>query len=196
MGKVIVQASMSLDGFIADTNDQVGPLFDWFDNGDVEFSGSDSSMVFHISRASADYLRAAWSNIAVDVIGRRLFDLTNGWNGRPAVGEAVFVVTHEPPTDWPFPDAPFSFVTDGVQSAVAQAQAFAGDKDVSLTAGNLVGQALRAGLVDELRIDLVPVVFGSGVRYFGNYDESTLLLEDPEIVQGDRVTHLHYRIRK
>lgn len=196
MGKVIVQASMSLDGFIADTNDQVGPLFDWFDNGDVEFSGSDPSMVFHISRASADYLRAAWSNIAVDVIGRRLFDLTNGWNGRPAVGEAVFVVTHEPPTDWPFPDAPFSFVTDGVQSAVAQAQAFAGDKDVSLTAGNLVGQALRAGLVDELRIDLVPVVFGSGVRYFGNYDESTMLLEDPEIVQGDRVTHLHYRIRK
>jgi hypothetical protein len=62
--------------------------------------------------------------------------------------------------------------------------------------GNLVGQALRAGLVDELRIDLVPVVFGSGVRYFGNYDESTRLLEDPEIVQGDRVTHLHYRIRK
>jgi len=70
MGKVIVQASMSLDGFIADTNDQVGPLFDWFDNGDVEFSGSDPSMVFHISRASADYLRTAWSNIAVDVIGR------------------------------------------------------------------------------------------------------------------------------
>jgi dihydrofolate reductase len=94
MGKVIVQASMSLDGFIADTNDQVGPLFDWFDNGDVEFSGSDPSMVFHISRASADYLRTAWSNIAVHVIGRRLFDLTNGWNGRPAVGEAVFVVTH------------------------------------------------------------------------------------------------------
>jgi dihydrofolate reductase len=83
-----------------------------------------------------------------------------------------------------------------VQSPVAQAQAFAGDKDVSLTAGNLVGQALRAGLVDELRIDLVPVVFGSGVRYFGNYDESTLLLEDPEIVQGGRVTHLHHRIRK
>jgi dihydrofolate reductase len=153
-------------------------------------------MVFHISRASADYLRMAWSNIAVDVIGRRLFDLTHGWNGRPAVGEAVFVVTHEPPTDWPFPDAPFTFVTDGVQSAVAQAQAFAGERDVSLTAGNLAGQALRTGLVDELRIDLVPVVFGSGVRYFGNYDESTLLLEASEIVQGDRVTHLHYRTRK
>jgi dihydrofolate reductase len=196
MGKVVVQASMSLDGFIADTNDQVGPLFDWYGNGEVEFTGSDPNMVFHVSRASAKYLGTAWSNVAVDVIGRRLFDLTNGWHGRPAVGEAVFVVTHEPPTDWPFPDAPFSFVTEGVQSAVAQAQAFAGDKDVSLSAGNLAGQAFRAGLIDEVRIDLVPVVFGSGVRYFGNYDESRLLLEDPDVVQGDRVTHLHYRVRK
>jgi dihydrofolate reductase len=67
---------------------------------------------------------------------------------------------------------------------------------VSLSAGNLAGQAFRAGLIDEVRIDLVPVVFGSGVRYFGNYDESKLLLEDPDIVQGDRVTHLHYRVRK
>jgi len=54
------------------------------------------------------------------VIGRRLFDLTNGWNGCPAVGNAVFVVTHQPPTDWPYPDAPFTFVTDGLHSALAQ----------------------------------------------------------------------------
>jgi dihydrofolate reductase len=196
MGKVIVQASMSLDGFIADSNDQVGPLFDWYDNGDVEITGSDPSLVFHVSAASADYLRSAWSNIAVDVIGRRLFDLTNGWNGRPAVGEAVLVVTHEPPTDWPFPGAPFTFITDGLQSAVSRAQAFAGERDVSLTAGNLAGQALRAGLIDEVLIDLVPVVFGAGVRYFGDYAGSPLLLADPKIVQGDRVTHLRYRMRK
>jgi len=117
MGKVIVQASMSLDGFIADNKDQ---LFDWYGNGDVEFTGSDPDMVFHLSAASADYLRKAWSNVAADVIGRRLFDLTNGWHGRPAVGDAVFVVTHEPPTDWPYPDAPFTFVTDGVESALAR----------------------------------------------------------------------------
>ncbi len=67
------------------------------------------------------------------MIGRRLFDLTNGWNGRPAVGNAVFVVTHQPPTDWPYPDAPFTFVTDGLNSAIAQAQAAAGDRDVSIT---------------------------------------------------------------
>jgi dihydrofolate reductase len=196
MGKVITQASMSLDGFISDTNDQVGPLFDWYGNGDVEVSGSDPNMVFHTSAASADYLRKAWSNIAADVIGRRLFDLTNGWNGNPAVGDAVFVVTHEPPTDWPFPDAPFTFVTDGVESALAQAQAFAGEGDVSITSGNIAGQAFQAGLIDEVLIDLVPVVFGAGVRYFGDHDDSPLLLDDPEIVQGDRVTHMRYRVRK
>ena len=154
MGRVIVQASMSLDGFIADTKDQVGPLFDWYGNGDVEFTGSDPDMVFHVSAARADYLRKAWSNVAADVIGRRLFDLTNGWHGNRAVGDAVFVVTHEPPTDWPYPDAPFTFVTDGVEKCSGP------------------GTSLRPRT------------------------ETCRCLEDPEIVQGDRVTHLYYRVRK
>jgi dihydrofolate reductase len=192
MGKVIAQASMSLDGFIADSNDQADPLFDWYYNGNAGVTGTD----FRTSPASAEYLRAAWSAVGADVIGRRLFDLTNGWNGRPAVGDAVFVVTHQPPADWPYPDAPFTFVTDGLHSAIAQAQAVAGDRDVSITPGNIAGQAFQAGLIDEIRVDLVPVVFGTGVRYFGDYAGSPLLLDDPQIVQGDRVTHLHYRLRK
>jgi dihydrofolate reductase len=196
MGSVTMQASMSLDGFIADPSDAVGPLFDWYRNGDVEFTGADPDRVFHISAASAEYLREAWANVGAGVIGRRLFDITNGWNGRPPVGEAVFVVTHRPPADWDFPDAPFTFVTDGVASAVAQAKAYSPDKVVSLTPGNVGGQAVAAGLVDEVRVDLVPVVFGAGVRYFGDYTGSPLLLEDPRMVQGDRVTHLHYRLRR
>ncbi|HEX6674241.1 MAG TPA: dihydrofolate reductase family protein [Actinomycetes bacterium] len=196
MGSVVMQASMSLDGYIADPSDNVGPLFDWYGNGDVEFTGADPDRVFRVSAASADYLRSAWANVTAGVIGRRLFDLTNGWNGRPPVGEAVFVVTHRPPTDWDFPEAPFTFVTDGVASAVAQAKAAAGDKDLSVTPGNVGGQALQAGLVDEVRVDLVPVVLGAGVRYFGDYAGSPLLLENPEVVHGDRVTHLHYRLRK
>jgi dihydrofolate reductase len=70
------------------------------------------------------------------------------------------------------------------------------ERDVSLSAGNLAGQAFRAGLIDEVRIDLVPVVIGAGVRYFGDYADALLLLEEPGIVQGNRVTHLHYRVRK
>ncbi|HEX6757711.1 MAG TPA: dihydrofolate reductase family protein [Propionibacteriaceae bacterium] len=87
-------------------------------------------------------------------------------------------------------------MTDGVRSALAQAQVFAGERDVSITAGNLAGQAFQAGLIDEVLIDLVPVVFGAGVRFFGDYCQSPLLLDDPEIVQGDRVTHLRYQVRK
>jgi hypothetical protein len=123
---------MSLDGFIADTSDAVGPLFDWYGNGDVEVTGADPDRVFRTSAATGDYLRTAWGNIGAAVIGRRLFDLTNGWGGRPAIGEAVFVVTHQAPGDWSHPDAPFTFVTDGLRSAIAQAQVFAGHRDVAL----------------------------------------------------------------
>jgi dihydrofolate reductase len=195
MGKVIAAAAMSLDGFIADTSDAVGPLFDWYGNGDVEVTGADPDRIFHTCAATADYLRGAWANIGAAVIGRRLFDLTNGWDGRPAIGDAVFVVTHQAPAAWSHPEAPFTFVTNGLRSAIAQAKAFAGNRDVSLTAGNLTGQAIAAGLVDELSVSLVPVVFGSGIRFFGDYAGSPLLLDNPQVVQGDRVTHLHYRAR-
>ena len=196
MATVITQASMSLDGYIADPSDNVGPLFDWYGNGDVEVTGADPDRVFRVSAASAEYLRRAWSDAVAGVIGRRLFDLTNGWNGRPPVGEAVFVVTHRPPRDWDFPDAPFTFVTDGVASAIAQAKEFAGDRVVAVNPGNVGGQAFAAGLVDEVLVDLVPVVFGAGVRYFGDYAGSPLLLGNPEVVQGDRVTHLRYQVRR
>ena len=196
MAKVITQASMSLDGYIGDLSDNVGLLFDWSSAGDVEVTGADPNMVFRVSAPSAKYLRQAWVNIRASVIGRRLFDVANGWDGRPPVGEAVFVVTHQAPSDWEFPEAPFTFVSDGVESAVSQAKSFAADKDVSLSAGNIGGQAFEAGLVEEVRVDLVPVVLGGGKGYFGEYAGSPLLLENPQVVEGDGVTHLHYRLRK
>ena len=194
---VIAAAAVSLDGFVADEQDAVGPLFDWYDNGTVEVYGTDPGRAFHLSPASAEYLNRVWGAIGASVIGRHLFDLTDGWGGVPAVGGHVFVVSRRPePAEWRarFPDAPFTFVS-GVEDGVARATAFAEDRDVSLTAGNLTGQALAAGLVDELSLALVPVVFGSGVRFFGDYAGAQVLLDDPEIVAGDRVTHLHYRVR-
>jgi dihydrofolate reductase len=196
MSKVIARASVSLDGFIADPLDAVGPLFDWYGNGDVAWGGGDPERVFHVSAASAKHLAESWGRVGACVIGRRLFDITNGWNGRPAVGDAVFVVTHKPPADWPFPDAPFTFVTDGLAGAIEQAKAAAGGRDVSLTGGDLLGQALEAGLVDEICVDLVPVVFGAGVKFFGSFAGPARLLENPEIVRGDRVTHLRYALRQ
>src|SRR5262249_11910307 len=129
MGKVIAEAAMSLDGFIADTSDAVGPLVDFYGNGGGEVRGADPDGVFRTTAATADYLRRVWGNIGAAVIGRRLFDLTDGWGGRPAIGDAVFVVTHEAPADWRYPDAPFTFVTDRLHAATPQAQAFPRRRD-------------------------------------------------------------------
>ena len=148
------------------------------------------------SQGSADYIANDLGAVGAAVIGRRLFDLTNGWGGVPAAGDHVFVVTHQAPADWPFPDAPFTFVTDGVASAVEQASAFAGDRAVSVTAGDIGGQALAAGVIDEVHMNVVPVVFGSGRKFFGSYDDGQLLLEDPRVIQGDRVVHTIYAVRK
>jgi dihydrofolate reductase len=198
MGKVIASATVSLDGFIADESDNVGPLFDWYFNGPVAFTGNDPDRVFKTSAASVAYTRRVWSAIGAEVVGRRLFDYVDGWAGVPPVGPAVFVVTHSAPAGWSaqYPAAPFTFVTDGLASAVAQAKAAAGDRDVSLTGGTLFGQALEQDLVDEISVELVPVVFGRGIPFFGSYAGRQVLLDDPEVVPGDRVTHLHYRVRR
>lgn len=188
--------AVSLDGYLADDHDEVGPLFDWYSNGQTPVVVNGEETGFRTSPQSAAYLSEAWSRVGAVVIGRRLFDLTNGWNGKPAVGDRVFVVTHSVPQDWEYlGTAPFTFVTDGVAAAVAQAREYAGaDRDVALNGGEVGGQALEAGLVDEVDMALVPVVFGSGRRFFGSA-EGPVLLEDPAVVQGDRVTHLRYRVR-
>jgi len=197
MGKAIMFAAVSLDGFVAADDDTVGPLFDWYENGDVAGSFSDTGRVFHTTQETADFLYALAPNMAATVIGRRLFDLTNGWGGVPANGEHVFVVTHEPPTDWEFRDtAPFTFVTD-VRAAIEQAKAFAGDRDVSVAAGQMAGEALRAGLIDQVVLNLVPAVLGSGRPFFGTGPMAEpMLFDDPRIVQGKQVTHLVYDVRR
>jgi dihydrofolate reductase len=198
MGKASIFAAVSLDGFIAADDDTVGPLFDWYDNGDVDVTFSDQQRVFRTTQATADFLNSTAPNMAAVVIGRRLFDLTDGWGGVPANGEHVFVVTHQPPTDWAYRDtAPFTFVTDGVRSAIEQAKAFAGDRDISVTAGEIGWQALREGLIDQVVMNLVPAVLGSGRPFFGTGGMAEpVLLEDPRIVQGRQVTHLVYDVRR
>jgi dihydrofolate reductase len=199
MGKAIMgAAAVSLDGFIADDNDGVGPLFDWLGNGDVAWSFPGSDDEVRTTRASADFMMSHYRDVAAVVIGRRVFDLTNGWNGKPAAGEHVFVVTHEPPTDWEHADtAPFTFV-DGVEKAIAVAKEFAGGRDVDVAAGQIGSQALKLGLIDQVVVNQVPVVFGSGRPFFATGAlAEPLRLENPTtIVSGDRVTHLVYDVVK
>lgn len=109
----------------------------------------------------------------------------------------VVVVTHRVPTGWAqsHPGAPFSFVTEGVEAAVTRAQQIAGDQTVFVSAGNFAGQCLELGLLDEVMIDLVPVVMGQGRPFFGQLSLGRVLLEDPTVcVQGRQVTHLVFPV--
>jgi dihydrofolate reductase len=192
MAVVVMHAVASADGFIADTDDEVGPLFEWYFNGDAEIVAGGP---FKVSKASIEYVRPMWQSIGATVIGRHLFDLTNGWEGSPPAGEHVVVVSHRPKPDGWHPEAAYHFADD-VTVAIAKARELAGSRVVALAAGDVGGQALALGLVDEVAMDVVPVVFGSGKRYFGPVD-SQHLLEDPDVViRGDRVLHLRYRVRR
>lgn len=198
MARVVMQAVVSVDGFIAGPDDQVGPLFDWYGNGDTDLTAHASGWTFHVSRSSAEYAQPLWDAIRIQVIGRHLFDLTNGWDGRAAAGEQLVVVTHRPlPGEWlaAHPDAR-THTADSVEAGIARAKQLAGDGLVCVSAGEVGGQAFAAGLVDEVAMDVAPVVLGEGVRFFGSHS-GVVLLDDPDrVVRGDRVLHLHYTIRR
>jgi dihydrofolate reductase len=187
-----MHAVVSVDGYIADEHDDVGPLFEWYFNGDTEIVAGGP---FKVSARSAEYVRPMWDSIGSMVIGRRLFDLTNGWEGRPPTGEHVVVVSHRPKPDGWHPEAAYDFVTD-LADAVARARKLAGGRTVAIAAGDVGGQAFALGLVDEVALDVVPVVFGSGKRYFGSVGGHHLLEDAHTAVQGDRVLHLRYRVRR
>jgi dihydrofolate reductase len=186
-------STVSVDGFVADSDDQPGPLFDWLTSGDVPL---DESGVLKVSQASYDYTRPNWDQIGVTIVGRHVFDLTEGWGGDPPGGiPHVVVVTHRPAPDGWNPEAPFHFV-DGIEGAIARAQELAGDRIIEVSAGDVAGQMLAAGLIDEVAMDVAPVVLGSGKRYFGAVDAQHLLEDAHVVIQGDRVLHLRYRVRR
>lgn len=193
MGDVVMYSSVSVDGFIADPNDQPGPLFDWLVCGDVPL---DESGVLKVSQTSYEYIRPYWDQIGATIVGRHVFDLTNGWDGIPPAGvDHVIVVTHRSrPEDWN-PTTPFLFV-DGIEAAIATARELAGDRIVEVAAGDVGGQVFSAGLIDEVRMDVAPVIFGSGKRYFGACHAQHLLEGPDEVIQGNRVLHLRYRVRR
>jgi dihydrofolate reductase len=197
MGIVTAAASMSLDGFIAHDDDTPGHLFDWYSAGDVEVPNAGDLPPFQLTRASADHWTAWRSSLGALVVGRRLFDLTDGWRGVHPLGVPVVVLTHSPPTDWAWAGPSTVFVTDGIGAAVATAQALAGDAVVGLAAGTVAGQALTARLLDRVDVDLVPVLLGSGRRFFADAVVDPELLSDPTVcVPSARVTHLSFPVRR
>ena len=198
MATVIMHAVVSVDGFIADENDDVGPLFEWYFNGDmpiVEERGERRHAPFRVSERSHAFVSSFWGSIGATIQGRHLFDLTNGWEAEPPAGDHLIVVSHRPkPEGWHGEaDVPFF---DDVAAAVDEAKRRAGARVVAVCAGDVGGQALALGLVDEVAMDVVPVVFGQGKRYFGPLDTMHRLDDPSVVIRGDRVLHLRYRVRR
>jgi dihydrofolate reductase len=201
MGKVMTGATMSLDGYIAGPDDTgFELLFKWYGAGDVAVPMPDSTAgvpASHVSKETAELMRKEMSGWGALVVGRHLYDLTHAWNGRHPLGVTTVVLTHHPPEDRPMADENFVFVTEGIEAAVAKAKEIAGDKHVAVNGGQMARQALEAGLLDEVGVDVVPVILGAGTPLFADLGFKPTEFEDPTlVVQGEGVTHLRYRVIK
>ncbi len=186
MGKVMFGLSVSLDGFIADKNDDVSLVFAWF-----------ASAWERLHEVAGDAL----NETGVVIMGRRSFDMIDGENG--------WVFPDGTAPDWPVivlqsqARAPvkkgkthYSFVTDGIQSAIAQARELAGEKNIGLHGASTVQQALKAGLLDELHLNIAHVLLCEGVRLFDHLGSEPIHLEHLRTLETPGATHLSFRVVK
>lgn len=199
MGSVVIGLSISLDGFIAGPNDGPGnplgdggeKLFEWMSAG-PERLGPDER--FRPPVRSQPIFREMFDCGAI-ITGRRTFDIAGGWNGRHTVGAPFFLLTHTEPDAHVGPGTEGTVVTDGIESALRQARAVAGEKKIAVGAADVAQQYLRAGLVEEIHLNVVPVLLGAGVALFANL-EGQRHLECTRVIESDGVTHLSYRVLK
>ncbi|MBA0127636.1 dihydrofolate reductase [Haloechinothrix sp. YIM 98757] len=203
MGQVFVDMAISLDGFIAGPNAAPhNPLGDggtrmhewmfgmrtWRER--MGLSGGDTG-------SDDDIVRETFDRAGANVMGRRMFDEGEvNWPDPPPFYAPVFVLTSAPREPWERQGGTtFTFVTEGIHSAVKQARAAAGDKDVQISGGaDTVRQALEAGLVDEIQLHLTPILLGSGIRLFDGIDTGTFTLESTRVAESAKTTHLRYRV--
>jgi dihydrofolate reductase len=201
MGIVTSDISVSLDGFIAGPGDGVdNPLGDGGERlhewvfGLASWRGRHGLPGGELNRDD-EIVEESVRNTGAVVLGRRMFDNAKGWGDDPPFHVSVFVLTHEVRADLAKQGGTtFSFVNDGVESALARARTAAGDKNVNVGGGaNTIQQFLSAGLLDELQIHVVPVLFGGGVRLFDGLGEP-VELDTMRVVESPGVTHLKFRV--
>ena len=201
-GQAIAAVAVSLDGFVAGPDDSPGQplgaggerLFTWFEDGGT--AGRFYPWM-SMSAESAAAFDGFIARIGAVITGRRTYDIARAWDGEGELpGAPLFVVTHHVPDQVPLADPPYTFVTDGIASAVRQALAAARGKDVRLMGASIIRRCLQAGLLGELTIELVPVILGRGVPLLGGVDPGTASLELTGVVDAPGVTHLTYRITR
>jgi dihydrofolate reductase len=191
MATIVANLVMSLDGFIAQPDDDPGPLFDFYESGPVELELADGWPTFHMHEPSATLFRSAVASVGCHLVGRRLYDLTGGWGGHPGNEAPMVVLTHEAPDSHP-DGVPYHFVPD-VRRAVELASSIAGSRTVAVAGAATARAVLDAGLLDVIDVALAPVVLGAGIPWFAGAS-GPVRLSDPEIIPAPGVTHLRYRV--
>jgi dihydrofolate reductase len=187
MNNVTFSLSMSLDGFVAGPSDEIDPLHDWLFGGEHQSRSGFGSMTEE-SRALLD---AGIDELGAVVAGRNTFEASERWGGSGPFGAPTFIVTHSPPTE---NRGDFTYVTEGVEAAIELARAAAGDKDVSVMGAIVPQQAIRAGLVDEFLITVIPVLLGEGKRLFEQLGGRVDLERIQAVAAPEGVTHLRFRV--
>jgi dihydrofolate reductase len=182
MAHVVADMSVSLDGFVADPGDEVQDVFAWYGKPQPEQSPREPT-------GEADHM-----GLGVIVYGRRTFDIAHGWDGRHPTGAPVVVVTHSVPDGWPRENSSVSFGTAGIESAMATAEKIAGDNVIALGSPSIIQQCLALGLVDRIQVKLVPLLLGDGIPMFGTLATAPVELGNPEVIEGNGVTHLYYDV--
>lgn len=198
MGDVIVGLTVSLDGFIAGPDDGPGRplgrggerLFDWMSAGPEENRVERRLVPPDASKPVMDEWMTGYGAI---VSGRRTFDIADGWREGHPIDVPIFVVTHRAPEEGEWSPR-VSFVTDGLERALELAQEAAGDLAVSVCAADVTQQLLRAGLLDEIEVSVVPLLLGAGVRLLDHLGPEPIVLEQTRVIASEGVTHLHYRV--
>jgi dihydrofolate reductase len=196
MGTIGAGFSTSVDGFITGPGGDMQHLFAWLFGGDTKLvvPMGDQTMTLMLSEESLEVYRGLLEHTGAIISGRGMFDAAGGWGGRHPMNVPVFILTHEVPAEWAGTDAPFTFVTDGLESAVRQARAAAGDRNIAVGGADVTRQCLKAGLLDEIAIDLVPVLLGQGVRLFEHLGIEPVMLERTRVKVAPQVTHLRFNV--
>lgn len=203
MGKVTTDMSISLDGFVTGPNDHVDcplgeggeQLHQWI--YDLESWRSRHGLPEGKLNVNAEVVEETFRNTGAVIMGRRMFEHgIRFWGDNPPFHVPVFVLTHTPREPLVKDGGTtFTFVTDGVQSALRQAMVAAAGQDVSIAGGaNIVQQYLSAGLLDEIQIHLIPVLLDGGRRLFEHINTEHLTLENIRVIESPEVTHLKYRV--
>ena len=194
MSTIGTALSTSLDGFIAGSDGSAGGLHDWLTAGETP---SRVNPAFEMAELNARFFDEGVSATGAVIAGRRTYDVSDAWGGRgPIPGLPLFVLTHRPPPRVPQGDPLYTFVTDGIEVAIQKAQTAANGRNVHLMGASIVQQSIRAGLLDELVISLVPIVLSRGVRLLDGLDDVNVNFEIIRVVDAPGVTHLTYRVSR